>query len=232
MGCNLSCYCNPFLIEQELNLPGAKQFTEGVESPHRQSTRASISVLSSSPSTALQDESQAIFQGSLYKYHPGLHSAFLSRYCRLTKAEFLCYKSVESFRLFPERVLRRIPLTEIQKCSKSQKKNVFFFELFLKQEDSMVPVSRETDKDLIDKNQLIRTFSYDVPSAVEGDKLMRKPLRADTLCPLLSKEGWSFREIQWYSSEKRLLFKAPSKITHTQWTDAISSALNKVSANA
>lgn len=233
MGCNLTCYCKPFLTEQELNLPGAKQVTEEVESPHRQSTRASISVLSNSSPAAPQDEWQAICQGTLYKYRPGLHQPFLSRYCRLTKEEFLCYKSAESFRLFPERALSRIPLAQIRECSKSiPKKNSFFLEIFLRQEDSMVPVSRETDKDFIDKNQLVRTFSYDVASSVERDKLMRRPIRADTICPLLSKKGWSFREIQWYSSEKRLLFKAPSRTAHTQWANAINSALNKVSTSA
>lgn len=86
-------------------------------------------------------------------------------------------------------------------------------------------ISREADKlplmrSLIDK----ASTSYEKDCVVKG-MLMKRPLRhdspekgdGDTLPITAERVSWSMREVEWFTSEKRLLFIADTALERDFW---------------
>ena len=96
------------------------------------------------------------------------------------------------------------------------------FEIFLKSEDVAVEISRETDKTPIMKSLITKTKATEEKNCVVKGMLMKRPLRPLTQensdNPVNAERvSWSVREVEWFSSEKRLLFIAGSSLERDLW---------------
>lgn len=85
-------------------------------------------------------------------------------------------------------------------------------------------VSRDTDKTPIMKSLIDKTSVSDQKDTVVKGMLMKRPLRPET--PEKSNESqpvhaervsWSIREVEWFTSEKRLLFIASNALERDLW---------------
>lgn len=107
--------------------------------------------------------------------------------------------------------------------------------MFLKAEDPLVNVSRQTHKMPLMKNLIDLTSSPSEKKCVVRGMLMKRPLRfdagekdtAENLPAIVDRVSWSVREVQWFSSEKRLLFVANSKIERDFWVFNIGKVCSK-----
>ena len=168
-----------------------------------------------------------LHEGPLFRYKPGVAHEFLPRWCILSSSSFDCYRSLDSARL-GGRPLFSVALAKICRVEPVhyhwvQEKHLI--EVYLTQEDPMVGVSRETHQPAIDKSVLSQAYVYDLRHAAEPGKLMKRPVRTpfnEAMGKATQRVGWTFREIEWYASEKRLLFAASNKQEQTQWLAAFS----------
>lgn len=85
------------------------------------------------------------------------------------------------------------------------------------------------------KNLIDLTSSPSEKKCVVRGMLMKRPLRfdagekdtAENLPAIVDRVSWSVREVQWFSSEKRLLFVANSKIERDFWVFNIGKVCSK-----
>lgn len=99
------------------------------------------------------------------------------------------------------------------------------FEIFLKNEDPTVTISRETHKMPLMKSVIDSASTSSQKKCVVKGMLMKRPLRYDSpekdtsenfpVCAEMV--SWSVREVQWFTSEKRLLFVASSGLERDFW---------------
>ena len=63
--------------------------------------------------------------------------------------------------------------------------------------------------------------------SVEEGRLMKRPVRSDLPISSVSgekisgKSSWTYRETEWFASEKRLLFGARTKEIRDEWVKAV-----------
>jgi molybdopterin-guanine dinucleotide biosynthesis protein len=99
------------------------------------------------------------------------------------------------------------------------------FEIFLKTENNDVKVSRETDKTPMMKSLIDRISASDQKNCVVKGRLMKRPLRIESpeksdgyLHPVNAERVfWSAREVEWFTSEKRLLFIVKNTLERDFW---------------
>ena len=99
------------------------------------------------------------------------------------------------------------------------------FEIFLKSEDNSVKLSRETDKSPLMRSIIDKVSANNEKDCVVKGMLMKRPLRHDSpeksdgdFQPITSERvSWSMREMEWFASEKRLLFIADSALEIDFW---------------
>lgn len=177
-----------------------------------------------------------IQEGDLQKYRPGFTKQFIPRWCVLTSETFKYYKSRGSAQIWGQAPLFCVTLSEIKTVSKYFPFRVNFkipctnkstdqFEIFLKSEDNSVKLSRETDKSPLMRSIIDKVSANNEKDCVVKGMLMKRPLRHDSpeksdgdLQPLTSERvSWSMREMEWFASEKRLLFIAESALERDFW---------------
>ena len=178
----------------------------------------------------IQDTSPMLREGQLLKFKPGISKMFVDRWVQVTEFSISCFKSYDSARLL-KRPLLQVPFREIDRVEKIPSKsydNNHLFEIFMRNEDRMVEVSRELQKAHIDRKVVSNSYARRHTNAVVCGKLMKKPLRTSLNNPgkLSKNPGWSLREVEWYSSEKRLLFGAKSAKERDIWVSLITNAVN------
>ena len=101
---------------------------------------------------------------------------------------------------------------------------MYQFEIFIKDEDEMTKLSRNTDHVPIDKELMMRSSAVMLEDSVQEGKIMKRPLRPESptrnveqkFC-FLERTTWSLREVEWYTAEKRLLFSAKSSEDACRW---------------
>ena len=120
-------------------------------------------------------ESQAsdtiIFESELMKYKPGLSINFISRWCQVTKSQFMYFKNqwaancwlVKPIMIIPLRYIKAIQKVSQELEGKNKKvKNVGFqFEIFLKEEVDLILLARSND-----------CSAYDMRARAEEQKLL------------------------------------------------------------
>ena len=97
----------------------------------------------------------------------------------------------------------------------------------LDEEDEILGLSRgQTD----DQELLTRVYTNCSRASVQSGKLMKRPFSKDgsRSARILGKNTWGYRELEWFSSEKRLLFDARSAEERTAWVEAIQAAMAKL----
>lgn len=135
-------------------------------------------------------------QGELVKYRPGLSQDFIPRWCILTSECFLYYKSLFACKAFPHRPLGYCQLNSLSSVQTSPELPVarnFTFELMRRTEDEISTYSRTS----------------------AGFRLISHEEDAGTLNK--HSKGWSARELEWYSADKRLVFGARNRETRAKW---------------
>jgi hypothetical protein len=103
--------------------------------------------------------------------------------------------------------------------------NMEQFEIFLKSEDFSVKLSRETDKIPLMRSIIDKVSANNEKDCVVKGMLMKRPLRHDSpekgdgdIQPITSERvSWSMRELEWFASEKRLLFIAETALERDFW---------------
>jgi hypothetical protein len=168
-------------------------------------------------------DARIIYQGELMKYRPCISSQFLPRWCQLTSTEFKFFKSswcanfsndkpLVSFQLQQIEYVKRVRFHISEKHSKHIKENNHYqFEIFLYDEYEIPNMSRHTDTLHITKNSM------------QMDSLLKRPVRSESP-EKLGRSPWTIREVEWFNSEKKLLFSARDRETANNWVKLIRSA--------
>jgi hypothetical protein len=102
--------------------------------------------------------------------------------------------------------------------------NMHQFEIFLKDEDEMTKLSRNTDHVPMEKEVIWRSSAGVLEESVQEGKIMKRPLRPESpekhmeqkFC-FLERTTWSLREVEWFTAEKRLLFSAKNSEDREKW---------------
>ncbi|OMJ95522.1 hypothetical protein SteCoe_1122 [Stentor coeruleus] len=172
-----------------------------------------------------------IQEGELKKYRPGFNKQFITRWGVLTNDHFMYFKNQGSAKIWGQAPLFSVSLNEIKTVSKVNFNmpglNMFSeqFEIFLKNEDPTVPISRETHKMPLMKSVIDSASTSSQKKCVVKGILMKRPLRYDSPekdtienVPVCAERmSWSVREVQWFTSEKRLLFISSSGLERDFW---------------
>lgn len=94
------------------------------------------------------------------------------------------------------------------------------FEIFVKDEDEMTKLSRNTDKNPLESEVIIKSSVVSHEESVQEGKIMKRPLRQESPTKEyvgLDRTSWSLREVEWYTAEKRLLFSAKDYDDACKW---------------
>ena len=93
----------------------------------------------------------------------------------------------------------------------------------------MTKLSRATDHVPIDSQVVLKSSVLVPEDSVEDGKLMKRPVRQESPTRSYNKVdriSWSFREIEWCTAEKRLLFSAKNQEDALRWVNEIQNLLN------
>lgn len=197
----------------------------------------------------LKEVDEVVFEGPVLKFKPGLTHMYISRWLQLSTHGLRYYKSQRnancwftkplfSVCLESVRDVERLILTKEQ-TAKTNKP--FQFEIFLKEEDELTCLSRHADGSCEYYQEALQVaFTPKTRDSVEKGRLMKRPIRVESperqgesryslkTSPKLYRESsWSFRELEWYASEKRLLFATDSLNSVKNWVSLIQLALKK-----
>lgn len=140
---------------------------------------------------------EVLFEGKLMKYKPGISHTFVPRWTQLTYDSFSSFRHKEASRVSYERPLTCVPLASIAdviEVESDSQEFQFLFEIILKDNETKSP-RRES---FSGPNSTVR------PEYVKGIKY-----------------SWSYRVVEWFSSEKRLLFAAQDAQELEDWKESI-----------
>lgn len=180
-------------------------------------------------------EVDLVYSAPLKKYHPGFSLHFQPRFAQLTRSLFQVYKTQAAAEVFASLPLDSIPLALICHIREfefqvfvphSSPQLRFFFEIYIVGESGEVEISRRA---MVTREELGKAVKgvcvKEVGRTVERGRLVKKPVRT---CEdygesrrVVSEASWSYREVDWYASEKRLLFTADSQREVQLWTEAL-----------
>ena len=179
-------------------------------------------------------EVDLIYSAPVRKYHPGFSHHFQPRFGQLTRSLFRVYKTQEAAEVFASHPLDTVPLALIAHIRefhfqvakpRSSPQALAFFEIYVVGEGGEVDISRRA---LGTREELGKALQgvcvREVGKTVERGRLVRKPVRTCGDCEsrrAVSEASWSYREVDWYASERRLLFTADSLRAVQLWTEAL-----------
>lgn len=183
-----------------------------------------------------------MYTAPLLKYHPGFSRHFQQRYGHLTRSLFNVYKSQTAAELVATQPLNSIPLNVISHIrefhfkvitEKYPPQLVAFFEVYIEGEGGEVDISRKVMETREELGKAVKGICVkEVGRTVERGRLVRKPVRTceeyGGSSRAVSEATWSYREVDWYVSEKRLLFSAESPREVQLWTDALLSLCSHI----
>lgn len=177
-------------------------------------------------------EVDLVYSAPVKKYRPGFSQHLQPRFGQLTRSFFQVYKTQAAAELFASNPLDCVPLALIAHIREfhfqvpNSPQSLAFFEIYIVGEGGEVEISR---KALGTREELGRALRgvcvQEVGRTVERGRLLRKPVRTCRDCGesrrAVSEASWSHREVDWYASERRLLFTADSLRAVQLWTEAL-----------
>ncbi|CAI2367199.1 unnamed protein product [Moneuplotes crassus] len=195
----------------------------------------------------LCDPNQAIIkEGELYRYKPGLHKTYITRWCQLTTKVFRVYKNQMSAKGFGSKPIVAIPLyviKNVRKCRfkipNSSKKNYDSellgqnqFELNYKDEiiteimkeflkSKSIP-EEEYYGDITERKAEATSQVEERLNILKSNLQSNKPFMMDCKTQTLNtNSSWSSREGEWFLAEKRLLFSTKRTQDLAEWLQCL-----------
>lgn len=93
----------------------------------------------------------------------------------------------------------------------------------------MTAMSRSTDIVPINSTIAMKSSVIQMEDSVEDGRLMKRPIRPDSPTRTynhVDRISWSFREIEWCTAERRLLFSAKNHEDACKWVNDIQKLIN------
>lgn len=137
---------------------------------------------------------EVLFEGMLMKYKPGLAHTFVPRWAQLTYNSFCSFKHKEASRVNYERPLTCAALTSIVDVIKLESDSQeFLFEIILKENEKSPKKDRFSGPNSTTRPEYVKGIKY----------------------------SWSYRVVEWFSSEKRLLYATKDAQELDDWIESI-----------
>lgn len=149
------------------------------------------------PDPALRPD--LLLEGMLLKYKPGASHTFIARWVQLTYESFSYFPDQGTSRLANTKPLAFVPLKSIEDVvtiESDSKEFRFLFEILLKD-----PELRGSSRTSFSGSNSSMYFKG-------------------------SKHSWSFRAVEWFAADKRLLFAAKDRKELNRWMDTVKTALH------